>query len=108
MQADWSLVTFAMQREDESEIDVELIRPLSFWQQQDTVPDASVFLEFPEFEVFTHANVRNVQPCTPVVAGPGNIATARIITLTPTEMVNIKLETGETFTGTLPHPKLVR
>jgi hypothetical protein len=51
-----------MTREDGSEIEVEMIRPTSFWQQQGAVPGAQVFMEFPELEVSTYATVRQVAP----------------------------------------------
>jgi hypothetical protein len=103
VQADWSLVTFSMTREDGSEIEVEMIRPTVFWQQQGTVPGASVFMEFPELEVSTHATVRKVEPCPPIAEGTGNVVTARIVTLTASELVDLELETGEVLTGTPPH-----
>ena len=93
-----------MTREDGSEIEVEMIRPTSFWQEQGAVPGAQVFMEFPELEVSTHATVRKVAPCPPIAEGTGNVVTARIITLTATDLVEITLETGETITGTPPHP----
>ena len=104
VQADWSLVTFSMTREDGSEIEVEMIRPTSFWQQQGAVPGAQVFMEFPELEVSTHATVRKVKPCPAIAAGSGNVVTARIVTLTATDLVDVELETGEIITGTPPHP----
>jgi hypothetical protein len=55
-------------------------------------------------EVFTHATVRKVQPCPPIIAGPCNVVTARITPLTATDLVDIELETGEITTGTPPHP----
>jgi hypothetical protein len=81
-----------------------MIRPTVFWQQQRAVPGASVFMEFPELEVSTHATVRKVEPCPPIAEGTGNVVTARIVTLTATDLVEITLETGETITGTPPHP----
>jgi len=64
VQADWSLVTFSMTREDGAEIEVEMIRPTSFWQQQGAGPCAQVFMEFPELEVSTYATVCKVGPHT--------------------------------------------
>ena len=69
VQADWSLVTFSMKREDESEIEVETIRPTTFWNEQGEAPGAHVFMEFPELEVSTHAMVRKVEPCPPIADG---------------------------------------
>jgi hypothetical protein len=104
VQAEWSLVTFSMQRDDRSEIEVEMIRPTSFWEQQAAVPGAKVFLEFPELEVSTYAKVRKVEPSPPIAAGSGNVVTARIVTLKASDLVELTLETGETLTGTPPHP----
>jgi hypothetical protein len=58
-----------MAREDGSEIEVEMIRPTSFWQQQGAVAVAQIFMEFPELEVSTHATVRQVAPCPPGLLG---------------------------------------
>ena len=104
VQADWSLVTFSMKRDDGSEIEVEMIRPTYFWQQQGAVPGAHVFMEFPELEVSTHALVRKVEPCPAIADGAGNVVTARIITLTATDLVELTLASGETILGTPPHP----
>ena len=93
-----------MTREDGSELEVEMIRPTSFWQQQGAVPGAQVFMEFPELEVSTHATVRKVQTCPPIAEGSGNVVTARIVTLTAADLVDVELETGETIAGTPPHP----
>ena len=38
VQADWSSVTFSMKRDEGFEIEVEMILPTAFWQQQGTVP----------------------------------------------------------------------
>lgn len=104
VQADWSLVTFSMKREDGSEIQVEMMRPTDFWNPQGAVPGAQVFMEFSELELSTQALVRKVEPCPAIAGGVGNVVTARIITLTATDLVELTLVSGETIVGTPLHP----
>ncbi|XZE21309.1 Hint domain-containing protein [Pirellulaceae bacterium SH449] len=102
--ATWSLARFSLQKEDGSWIDVEMIRPAEYWEQQGAVPGELTYVEFPELEASGLAKVTSIEPCPPIASGSGQVVTARIVTRQVAELVEIEFVGGETLTGTPQHP----
>ncbi|XZE19121.1 polymorphic toxin-type HINT domain-containing protein [Pirellulaceae bacterium SH449] len=102
--ATWSLARFSLQKEDGSWIDVEMIRPAEYWEQQGAVPGELTYVEFPELEASGLAKVTSIEPCPPIASGTGQVVTARIVTRQVAELVEIEFVGGETLAGTPQHP----
>jgi hypothetical protein len=100
----WSLARFSLQKEDGSWIDVEMIRPSSYWEQQGAILGSYVFIEFPELDASGLALVHAIEPCPPIASGTGQVVTARILTRQVSQLVEITLEDGSTLAGTPQHP----
>jgi hypothetical protein len=100
----WSLARFSLQKEDGSWIDVEMIRPSWYWEQQGAIPGSYVFIEFPELEASGLALVHAIEPCPVIASGTGQVVTARILTRQVSQLVELTLEDGSTLTGTPQHP----
>jgi hypothetical protein len=100
----WSLARFSLQKEDGSWIDVEMIRPSWYWEQQGAIPGSYVFIEFPELEASGFALVHAIEPCPVIASGTGQVVTARILTRQVSQLVELTLEDGSTLAGTPQHP----
>ncbi len=103
-QATWMLAHFALQKEDGSWIDVDMIRPAQYWQSQSAIPGNYVLMQFPELEASGLALVKSLDPCPPIAAGSGNVVTARIVTRQTSSLIEIQFGDGNSLTGTPQHP----
>jgi hypothetical protein len=97
-------VSFSLQKDDGSWIDVEMIRPSWYWEQQGAKPGELTFVEFPELEASGLAKVKSIEPCPPIAGGSGQVVTARIVTRQVSNLVEVTLEGGTVLGGTPQHP----
>ena len=100
----WKLAKFSLQKRDGNWIDVEMIRPAEYWEEQEASIGNYVHIEFPELEASGLARIKSIEPCPAIADGNGNVVTARIVTRQVSELVEIELGNGETITGTPQHP----
>lgn len=104
----WRLLSAEIEREDGAQVEVELLRPVVWIEEQGFTPGARIYLRLEELNVAGWATIRAVDPCPPLSSGHGNLVTGRFVTRGVTNLVEATFSDGlnepTVLNGTSIHP----
>jgi hypothetical protein len=104
----WRLLSAEIEREDGAQVEVELLRPVTWIEEQGFTPGARIYLRLEELNVAGWATIRAVDPCPPLSSGHGNLVTGRFVTRGVTNLVEATFSDGlnepTVLNGTSIHP----
>ncbi|PHQ33170.1 polymorphic toxin-type HINT domain-containing protein [Rhodopirellula bahusiensis] len=98
------MLSAEIEREDGARVEVELLRPLTWIEEQGFQTGARLHLQLEELNVAGWATIRSIEPCTPLSDGHGNLVTGRFITRSATNLVEATFSDGTVLNGTSIHP----
>jgi hypothetical protein len=101
---DWAQLTLEYRRDDGSRLDIELLRPKAELERIDAKVGMQIPLHFNELLADGMATIKRIGDCPEIAHGDGNVVTARIVTRTTTELIEVELSGGVRFCGTPIHP----
>ncbi len=100
----WRLLSAEIEREDGARVEVELLRPVAWIEEQAFTPGARIYLRLEELNVAGWATIRAVDPCPTLSNGHGNLVTGRFVTRGATNLVEATFSDGTVLNGTSIHP----
>jgi hypothetical protein len=100
----WQQVTLTVERSDGATVDVELLRPSSWVEQNELASGRRLPIQIPELEVSGWATVHDVEACPTLAVGEGSFVTGRFVTRRVEQTIEIELEDGSAIEGTTNHP----
>ncbi|PHQ33165.1 polymorphic toxin-type HINT domain-containing protein [Rhodopirellula bahusiensis] len=100
----WRLLSAEIEREDGARIEVELLRPLTWIEEQGFQAGAHLYLQLEELNVAGWATIRSIESCPPLSDGHGNLVTGRFVTRGATNLVEATFSDGTILNGTSIHP----
>lgn len=104
VQAEWSRLVIAVQRNDGAQITLELLRP-NWLIREESIPVGSQFhLSVAELDVEGTGTLLECGPCPAIAEGDGAVVTGRFVTREVLEIVHLTMEDGTELAGTPVHP----
>ena len=104
----WRLLSAEIEREDGAQVEVELLRPVTWIEEQGFTPGVRIYLRLEELNVAGWATIRAVAPCPTLSNGHGNLVTGRFVTRGATNLVEATFSDGlnepTILNGTSIHP----
>ncbi len=100
----WRLLSAEIEREDGARVEVELLRPLAWIEEQGFTPGACINLRLEELNVAGLTTIRSVDRCPPLSDGHGNLVTGRFVTRGATNLVEATFSDSTVLNGTSIHP----
>ena len=100
----WQHVTLTIERDDGATVDVELLRPSTWIEQNGLTANQRLPIHIPELEVSGLATVHSVESCPTLAVGEGSFVTGRFVTRRVEQTSELELEDGSTIEGTPIHP----
>lgn len=88
----WHRASLEMVRPDESVLQIEMIRPREWFQENDVAPGKMVFVDLPEMGAEGDARVLSTGECPPVRSGVGNVVTATFAHPPDEQVLNVLFE----------------
>ena len=102
--ATWRKVTLRALNAADADVEIELLRPLSWLESQSAAPGSVVHVEIAELNLDGDARVLSIEPCPPIERGPGAVITGRFSHIS-NDLVDVWVEgLEEPITGTSRHP----
>ncbi len=105
---DWIKLSITVERSDGGVVDLEVLRPRVWVEQQGIAAGSLLPLNVEELEVDGLAFVHAVEPCPEIASGPGNVVTGRFVTRQVNTIARVEIEGPdgriEILEGTLIHP----
>jgi len=106
-QTTWRLLSAEIERDDGARVDVELLRPVAWIEEQGFTNGARIYLRLEELNVAGWATIRG-DPCPTLSNGHGNLVTGRFITRGATKLAEATFSDGQhnktVLNGTSIHP----
>jgi hypothetical protein len=103
--ATWRLLHLEMRKVNGRQLYVELLRPLSWLQEQQARVGGRVYLDLPEMGAQGWATVTAIAPCPEIELGPGQVVTGRYKHEPDDNILDVRLEGQEEPIGvTDTHP----
>jgi hypothetical protein len=103
-QETWRQVDVRLRRKDGAVVEMQLLRPVEWVEILNISVGCEFKLILSEFEVDGNAVVSAIGPCCQIAEGEGSVVTGRFITRQVSNLIQVTLENGTTFTGTTTHP----
>jgi hypothetical protein len=100
----WRLLAAEIEREDGARVEVELLRPAAWIDEQGFAAGARIYLQLEELNVAGWAHIRSIDPCPPLSDGHGNLVTGRFVNRGATNLVEATFNDGTVLKGTSIHP----
>ena len=100
----WQHVILTVDRSDGATVDVELLRPTRWVEQNQLAGGRRLPIQIPEIDVDGMATIHEVQACPRLAVGEGSFITGRFITRRVEKTIEMRLEDGSTIVGTAIHP----
>ncbi len=73
--AEWRKLTLTAPKKNGTLSDVVLLRPLRWIEHQRAEVDGQVYISVPECGIDGNATVHSIEPCPPIIDGPGEVIT---------------------------------
>ena len=103
-QETWRQVDLRLRRKDGAVVEMQLLRPVEWIENLELSVGSEFKLTLSEFEVNGNASVTAIGPSCEIADGEGSVVTGRFATRQVSNLVEVTLENGTTFTGTTTHP----
>ncbi|TWT55527.1 polymorphic toxin-type HINT domain-containing protein [Allorhodopirellula solitaria] len=100
----WRQLDVRLRRKDGAVVEMQLLRPVEWVENLNLSVGSEFTLILSEFEVDGNAVVTAIGPCCEIAEGEGSVVTGRFVTRQVSNLVEVTLENGTTFTGTTTHP----
>ena len=102
--ASWRKGTLRALNAADADVEIELLRPLSWLESQGAAPGSVIHVEIAELNLDGDARVLSIEPCPPIEPGPGAVVTGRFSHIS-NDLVDVWVEgLEEPITGTSQHP----
>jgi hypothetical protein len=86
-------------RRDGSRIETEVLRP-NGWIELLGLKEGSVIeFDLPELQTSGTARIKSIEPCPPIADGEGRVVIGRFVTRQVSNLLEVELEDGTSFTG---------
>ena len=102
--ATWCKVSLTVQRSDGDVVDMELLRPRWWLEENNLAVGTSVDIHVEELQVSGLAEIQSVEDSPIIAEGEGSVITSLFKTHVASELVTMTLEAGTSLTGTPVHP----
>lgn len=101
-------MTAEIEREDGARVEVELLRPVAWIEEQGFTSGARIYLRLEELNIAGWATIRGIDSCPTLSNGHGNLVTGRFVTRGATNLVEATFSDGlnepTVLNGTSIHP----
>ncbi|MFN6160908.1 MAG: Hint domain-containing protein, partial [Planctomycetota bacterium] len=103
-QSTWRKITMLQQRRDGSCIETEVLRP-NLWIELLGLKEGSVIeFDLPELQTSGTARITAIEPCPLIADGEGRVVIGRFVTRQVSNLLEVEVEDGTSFSGTTTHP----
>lgn len=102
-QATWRRIEMTVWRSDGTAVEVELLRPQTWIEQHRLEPGRRVEFTSNEQSLRGIAQIHAVEPCPAIASGTGAVVVGRAATLSPTDVIDVRIDSGTTIRGTATH-----
>jgi hypothetical protein len=103
-QETWRQIDVRLRRKDGNVMEMQLLRPVEWVKNLNLRVGGEFKLILSEFEVDGNAVVTAIGRCCEIAGGEGSVVTGRFVTRQVSNLIEVTLEDGTSFTGTATHP----
>jgi hypothetical protein len=103
-QSSWSQINLRLQRDDGALVEMELLRPSEWIKDLGLKVGAQINLSLHDIVLRGLATITAIEPCPPILEGPGSVVIGRFVTRQAQNLIEVELANGTSFVGTKTHP----